>query len=260
MSWYWQTLQLADVIDIALLTFIIYRALVIIQGTRAVQSLLGLLSLVVLYALSDRLGWTTINWLLETLSVYIVLAILILFQEDIRRGLARAGRLFPRTFRQETDISIFQELVRASFTMSARRLGALIAIERDASLAEYIEPATQLDALVGQELLLSIFHPTSPLHDGAVVIRKSRLAAAQVFLPLTLSKSVSRIFGTRHRAAIGLTEATDSVVIIVSEERGTVSLVIGGQITPMADANALRQQLQELFQPSDTPTVRAEVS
>ena len=134
--------------------------------------------------------------------------------------------------------------------MGARRLGALIAIEREASLDEYVDPATHLDALVSQELLLSIFHPTSPLHDGAVVLQDGRLAAAQAFLPLSLSKDVSRVYGTRHRAAIGLTEATDALVIIVSEERGTVSLVQRGQITP---------KLQEIFQPADTPKIQVEV-
>lgn len=249
-SWLWDTLQVSDVIDILLLTYIIYRALRIIQGTRAVQSLVGLVALVWLYVLSDYLGLTTISWLLEKFSVYIVLAILILFQEDIRRGLARAGSFFP-SFTTNSDLPMLQELIKVSFVLSARRIGALIAIERNASLEEYVEPATQLDALVTEELLLAVFHPTSPLHDGAVVIQKGRAAAAQVFLPLSLSKNVSRFFGTRHRAAIGLTEATDAVVIIVSEERGTVSLVMDGQITPMPDANALRERLLALFQPAE---------
>lgn len=248
--WLWDTLQTSDVIDILLLSYIFYLTLRIIQGTRAAQSLFGLVGLVGLYVISDYAGLTTLSWLLEKFSVYVVLAILILFQEDIRRGLARAGRIFP-SFTTNSDLPMLQELIKVSFVLSARRIGALIAIERNASLEEYVEPATQLDALVTNELLLAIFHPTSPLHDGAVVIQKGRAAAAQVFLPLSLSKNVSRFFGTRHRAAIGLTEATDAVVIIVSEERGTVSLVINGEITPMADANELRSRLLGLFRPSE---------
>jgi diadenylate cyclase len=231
--------------------------LLLIQGTRAVQSLLGLLFLVALYAVSTRAGLSSINWLLETTSAHILLAIIIIFQEDIRKALARAGQILPSRFGADTDLPMVQELVKVSFTMGARRLGALIAIEREGSLDEYVEPASRLDALVSQELLLAIFHPTSPLHDGAVVLQDGRLAAAQVFLPLSLSKNVSRVYGTRHRAAIGLTESTDAVVIIVSEERGTVSLVMRGTITPMSDANELRQKLQEIFQPTDTPKVEA---
>lgn len=214
-----------------------------------------MLFLVALYAVSTRAGLSSINWLLETTSAHILLAIIIIFQEDIRKALARAGQILPSRFGSDTDLPMVQELVKVSFTMGARRLGALIAIEREGSLDEYVEPASRLDALVSQELLLSIFHPTSPLHDGAVVLQDGRLAAAQVFLPLSLSKKVSRVYGTRHRAAIGLTESTDAVVIIVSEERGTVSLVMRGTITPMSDANELRQKLQEIFQPVDTPKV-----
>lgn len=245
--WLWDALDVWDVIDILALTFIIYRALRIIQGTRAIQSLVGFVALIGLYALSDNLGLTTLSWLIEKFSGYVVLAILILFQEDIRRGLARAGSLFP-SFTTNSDLPMLQELIKVSFVLGARRIGALIAIERGASLEEYVEPATPLDAIVTEDLLLAVFHPTSPLHDGAVVIQKGRAAAAQVFLPLSLTKNVSRFFGTRHRAAIGLTEATDAVVIIVSEERGTVSLVLSGVISPMADANELRGKLLELFQ------------
>jgi len=247
-SWLWQTLQITDIIDIALLSYLIYRALILIRGTRAVQSLIGLVALVFLYALARQLGLTSVHWVLETISVYIVLAILILFQEDIRKGLARAGSLFPRSFGIESDLPMLQELVKVSFNLSARRIGALIAIQRRGSLQDYIDAGTLIDARVCQELLLAIFHPTSPLHDGAVIIQDGRVTAAQTFLPLTRSKSVSRIFGTRHRAAIGLTETTDAVVVLVSEERGTVSLVASGQITPVSDANEMRQKLQELFE------------
>ncbi len=253
LGWLWQTLTWFDVLDIAIMAWILYRAMLVIRGTRAIQSLLGLLVLVALYLVSGWIGLYTIHWVLEKFFVYIVLAVIILFQQDIRRGLATAGgRLFP-SIRTPTRVSMLEDLVRASFALASRRIGALIAIEREASLEEYVEPAAHLDALVSQELLLAIFHPTSPLHDGAVVIQKGRLAVAKAFLPLSHSKTVSRFFGTRHRAAIGLTEETDALVIVVSEERGTVSLVEHGQIMPTTDVNQLRDLLQETLQPGGGP-------
>ena len=141
-----------------------------------------------------------------------------------------------------------EELIKACFALASRRVGALVAIERSADLDEYVERATVIDAVVSHELMSAIFHPTSPLHDGAIVIQKNRISAAQAFFPLSLSKDISRFFGTRHRAAIGLTEETDAVAIIVSEERGTVSLVVDGRIMPTANANELREQIQKIMQ------------
>lgn len=248
-TWIWSELGLADVLDIALMSFLIYQAIRVLRGTRAFQSMLGLLALVLLYLASERLGLSTIRWLLDKLFVYIVLAVIILFQRDIRRGLAGAGgRLFPR-FATATDLSMLEDLVKASFSLASRRMGAIVVIERDATLDAWLEPASGLDARVSQDLLLAIFHPTSPLHDGAVIIQKGRVAAAKVFLPLSQSRSVSRMMGTRHRAALGLTEETDAVVIVVSEERGTVSVVQEGRITPCRDANELRSRLQTILQP-----------
>jgi diadenylate cyclase len=248
IAWLWQTLEWNDVLDIGIMSFLLYRALLILRGTRAFQSMIGLLGVLVLYVLAEQLGLASIHWLLEKFSVYIVLAVIILFQQDIRRGLARAGGRLVPGFRTQGDAVLREELVRACFTLASRRVGALIAIEREGSLDELVEGGTQLDALPSHDLVLSIFHPTSPLHDGAIVIQKGRLIAAQVFFPLSLSKDISRFFGTRHRAAIGLTEEADAIVIIVSEERGTVSIVQGGKITPTQDANELRAKLQEIFQ------------
>jgi diadenylate cyclase len=254
VSWLLDSIRWTDLLDIGMMAYIIYRALLILRGTRAIQSLAGLVVLILLYAGADWLDLVSIHWLLEKFFVYIVLAVIILFQQDIRRGLARAGgRLFFVSGRRTTDLSMLEELVRASFAMASRRVGALIAIERGASLDEYVESASILDARVSHDLLLSVFHPTSPLHDGAVIIQKNRVAAAQAFLPLTQSKSVSRFFGTRHRAGIGLTEETDAIVIIVSEERGAVSLVEGGTLRPASDANELREALQRVFQAADEP-------
>ncbi|MCK6505118.1 diadenylate cyclase CdaA [Myxococcota bacterium] len=249
LYWLWDVLGWADVLDIALMAFLIYRAIEIMRGTRAFQSVVGLAAVMLLYLASEKLGLLTIRWLLDKFFVYIVLTVIILFQRDIRLGLARAGgRLFPR-LSTATDLSMLEDLVKASFSLASRRIGALIVIERAASLDDWVEPATRLDARISQELLLALFHPTSPLHDGAIVVQKGRLAAAQVYLPLTQSKEVSRMLGTRHRAALGLTEETDAVVVIVSEERGTVSIVQEGRITPCRDANELRSRLQGILQP-----------
>lgn len=248
VSAYFENVRWTDVIDIGILWYVVYRTLLLMRGTRAFQSLVGLLLALVLYVLSGRLDLYAIHWMLEKFFVYIVLAVIVLFQADIRRGLAGAGgRLFP-SFSSQPAQNALEELVRASFVMASRRIGALVAIEREASLQEYADGGNRMDARISSELLLAIFHPTSPLHDGAVVVQKEKILAAKVFLPLSLSKDVSRFYGTRHRAAIGLTEETDAVVLIVSEERGTVSLVVAGEVQPVADANELRERLLECFQ------------
>jgi diadenylate cyclase len=238
-----------DLLDIVLLWFLVYRVLLLMRGTRAFQSLIGLLVLLAVYVVSGRLELYAIHWMLEKFFVYIVLAVIILFQSDIKRGLASTGgRLFP-SFTMRPDHTAMEELVRASFQMASRRIGALIAIEREASLDDYADSGHRIDARVSADLLLSVFHPTSPMHDGAAVIRHDRVLAAKVFLPLSLSREVSRFYGTRHRAAIGLTEETDAVVIIVSEERGAVSVVLAGEVLPVTDANELRDRLDTIFAP-----------
>lgn len=250
--WLLESIRWTDIVDIALMTWIIYRGLLIMRGTRAIETMVGLLALMLLYAVADYWEFLTLHALLSQFKIVVPVAVIVLFQKDIQRALANAGgRFFLTGNRAAAGLSlpIVEELVRASTTMASRRVGALIAIERAALLDHYVDPATRIDAEVSQELLLSIFHPTSPLHDGAVVLQKGRIAAAQVFLPLTQSKNVSRFFGTRHRAAIGLTEETDALVIIVSEERGTVSLVENGTLQPTQDANELRQRLQTILTP-----------
>lgn len=246
---YLRTLRVTDVVDILVLWFVLYRALLLVRGTRALQSLIGLLVALAVYVIAGQLELYAIHWMLEKFFVYIVIAVVILFQQDIRRGLAGAGgRLFTTFGSNKPDQTAMEEIVRASFLMAGRRIGALIALEREASLEEYGESGHRIDGRVSTELLLSIFHPTSPLHDGAVVIRQDKVLAAKVFLPLSLSKDISRFVGTRHRAAIGLTEETDAVVIIVSEERGTVAVVVAGELRPATDPNELRERLLECFE------------
>lgn len=246
-----------DWVDIIALAAVIYRVLVAMQGTRAVQSLVGLAIVGVLYLVSDAVGLSAVHWVLNNLFVYVVIAVLILFQDDIRRALARTGGLLGQEIlpARAKDANVLEELIKAAFALAQRRVGALIVIERSASLEPYVEGAHRLDAVVSTELLQSIFHPASPLHDGAVVISNGRILAAGVFLPITLSKEVSRAFGTRHRAAIGLSEETDGLCIVVSEERGTVTLAFGGTVTPIVDANDLRQRIGEkLGKPAPPPT------
>ncbi|NCG19800.1 MAG: TIGR00159 family protein [Rhodobacterales bacterium] len=240
------TIDLSDWLDIALLTFIIYRVLILMRGTRALQSLLGLTLVVVLYGLSEWMGLVTVHWVLDHMFVYIVLALLILFQEDIRRALARAGgTFFSQTYARPNDAKVLEQVVKVLFALAHRKIGALIVLERQASLEPYLEGAHPIDAVLSTELLQSIFHPSSPLHDGAVIISKQRIVAAGVFLPISLSKQIARTYGTRHRAAIGIPEATDGICLVVSEERGTVAMVHLGEIVPVADANELRQLLTE---------------
>jgi diadenylate cyclase len=247
LALYVGNLRLSDVLDIFILWFVLYQALILVRGTRGLQSLLGLGAALILYALAEQLGLYSVHWMLQKFLEYFPLAVLILFQADIRRGLAGAGgRLFP-AFSQAADQGAMEEIIRASFLMASRRIGALIAIEREATLRDYADSGNRLGARVSSELLLSIFHPTSPLHDGAVVVQRGNLLAAKVFLPLSLSKEVSRFMGTRHRAAIGLTEETDAVVVVVSEERGTVGVAVAGEVRTANDPSELRQRLLEAF-------------
>jgi len=198
--------------------------------------------------MSEYLGLYTIDWIIQSLWAQIVLAIIILFQPEIRRALAQMGEArFLPSFTSAEELKSIEEIVRASVALSSRQIGALIVIERETNLNDFIEMGTRLDAKVSHELLLSIFHPTSPIHDGAIIIRRNRVVAAGCFLPLTLSVEVSRAFGTRHRAGIGLTEETDSVVIVISEETGSITTAVSEQIEKNVDMGSLRDFLTEQF-------------
>jgi diadenylate cyclase len=238
-----------DWLDMGLLAVLIYGVLRVLRGTRAYQVLLGIMLLAAVYLAAGALGLAALHWVLDGFFLYAVLAVLILFQEDLRRVLAQAGgTVFSgREQRQAADAQILEEIVVAAFQLASRRVGALIALERLGSLEPLMEGAHPVDARVSKELFAALFHPTSPVHDGAVVVQRGRLAKAGVFLPISLSKNLPKIFGTRHRAAIGLTERTDAVCVLVSEERGTVAVVVEGQVQPVADVNELRQRLQELL-------------
>jgi diadenylate cyclase len=237
-----------DILDILLVTVILYRVLLIIKGTKAVQMLIGLGVLLTALVLSKYLGLYTIDWIIQSLWAQIVLAIIILFQPEIRRTLAQMGEArFLPSFATAEELRSLEEIIKTTVALSNRKIGALIVIEKDTDLKDFIEMGTQLDAKVSRELLLSIFHPTSPIHDGAVIIRGNRVVAAGCFLPLTLSAEISKSLGTRHRAGVGLTEETDAVVIIISEETGGIATAMGGDLTKNADTTSLRNFLTENF-------------
>ena len=238
-----------DALDIALVSFLIYELLLLIRGTRAVQMALSGGFLIGLFFLSEWLQLETVNWLIRNLAAYVVVAIIVLFQSDIRRALAHFGRApFFRYFERATSTDeTLEELVTAATTLSARRIGAIIVVERQIGLRNYIEGGIPLDATVTYDLMATIFQPGSPLHDGATIVQGDRVAAAACFLPLSVNPRVSRELGTRHRAAIGLTEENDAVAIVVSEETGIISLAIAGDLERGLTADALRLRLRALL-------------
>jgi diadenylate cyclase len=237
-----------DILDILLVAIILYSVLLIIKGTRALKILIGLMILLIGFLLSGYVGLYTMDWLIQSLWAQIVLALVILFQPEIRRTLAKMGeaRFLPSLTSAE-ELRSLEEIVRAAVALANRKIGALIVIEREKILEDFIEVGTPLDAKVSHELLLSIFHPTSPIHDGAVVIRGNRIIAAGCFLPLSLSAAISKIYGTRHRAGIGLSEETDAIIIIISEETGAISTAVRGKLEKNVDMGSLRDFLTETF-------------
>jgi diadenylate cyclase len=237
-----------DTIDIALVYYIFYRLLLIIKGTRAFQMLIGIGLIVLALVVARALEFYTLDWLLHSFWSQIVLAVVILFQPEIRRALAQVGerRLF-RSMSPGEGSKYVEETVKAAVSMANKRIGALIVLERDTDLTTIVEMGTELDAKVTKEILVSLFLPYSPIHDGAAIIRGGRIMAAGCFLPLTLSSNLSKSLGTRHRAAVGLTEESDAVVVVVSEETGEISVVSNGSIEHTLETPALRKALSDIF-------------
>jgi diadenylate cyclase len=243
------TVSWSDLLDIALVSFLIYELLLLIRGTRAVQMALSGGFLIGLFFLSDWLQLETVNWVIRNLGAYVVVAIIVLFQSDIRRALAHFGRArFFRYFERATSTDeTLEELVTAATTLSARKIGAIMVVERQIGLRNYIEGGIPLDATVTYDLMATIFQPGSPLHDGAAIVQGDRVAAAACFLPLSVNPRVSRELGTRHRAAIGLTEENDAVAIVVSVETWIISLAIAGDLERRLTADTLRIRLRALL-------------
>jgi diadenylate cyclase len=239
-----------DLVDIAIVAIVIYEGLKLIRGTRAVQMGVGTLFLVVLYFFSRWAPLQTVNWAIRNLFTYVVFAAIVLFQTDLRRALAHFGRTpFFRylTRTQENDDDAVEEVVVAATMLAEKRTGAIIALERAIGLRNYIESGIPLEAIVTHDLLVSIFQQAAPLHDGAVIIQEDRVAAAACFLPLTVNPQLSRELGSRHRAAIGLTEENDAIAVVVSEESGKISLAVDGRIERGLNGETLRRRLRELL-------------
>jgi diadenylate cyclase len=235
-----------DVLDILLVAYIIYRLLQFIRGTHTVQMALGACVLVVLYWASKWADLETINWMLRTFLPYLVFGVIVVFQSEIRKVLAHLGKTpFRGAFLARKQEEVLDEIVLAATTLASQRTGAIVVIERELGLRSYIETGIALDALVTYDLLISIFNPGTPLHDGAVILQANRVAAAACFLPLTVNPELSRTLGSRHRAAIGITEDTDALAVVVSEETGIISIVSSGRIKRDLDGRALTQALHE---------------
>jgi len=243
-----------DILDILLVAFIIYQLLLFLRGTHAVQMALGALVLVVLYWTSLLANLQTVNWLLRTFLPFMVFGIIVVFQSEIRKVLARLGKTpFLGSFSSKRKEEVIDEVVLAATTLASSRTGAIIVIERDMGLRSYIETGIALDALLTYDLLVNIFNPETPLHDGAVIIQGNRAAAAACFLPLTVNPELSRALGSRHRAAIGLSEDTDAVAVVVSEETGIISLVAEGRIRRELDGRQLTQALLDSLEGKSRP-------
>ena len=238
-----------DAIDIFCVFLVVYRLLLLIKGTRAVQILTGLGIVFIAFILSDRLQLFVINFLLKQFIDFSFLIVVILFQDEIRRALANIGRnpFLSGAVDKDDVAEALDDVVQASTLLASKRIGALIVLERQHGLKNYSEGSTLMDAHLSAELLLSIFQPSSPIHDGAVIIRGDKITAAGCFVPVTLENNMDRNLGTRHRAAVGLTQETDAIVIVMSEERGEISLVEFGEISRGLNANELKRRLYLAF-------------
>lgn len=243
-----EILRWQDLIDILLVYLIIYRILLLIRGTRAVQMLTGFGIILIIYFLAQRGKLYTLHNILSEFFNHLILILIIVFQEEIRKALTQVGRnpFFSSTNTIE-ELAIIEELCQACVALAKSKTGALIVIERETGLKNYVEAGTPLESRISQDLLSSIFQPASPIHDGAVIIRNSRISSAGCLLPISRDPSINRELGTRHRAALGLTQETDALVLVVSEERGEISLVHHGAMLRDLSEAELRHHLLELL-------------
>ncbi|WP_073027228.1 diadenylate cyclase CdaA [Lutispora thermophila] len=237
-------------LDIAIVAYIIYKFMQLIKETRAEQLVKGIIILLVVTKLSDVMQLHTIYWLLKNAMTVGAIAIIIIFQPELRRALEHIGRgkFFTKNELQVEELeTMLDEIIQAVSELSKNRTGAIIALEQETGLNEYIETGVRIDGIISSGLLINIFEPNTPLHDGAVIIRKNRIAAAGCFLPLTESQNLSKQIGTRHRAALGLTEISDSLVVIVSEETGVISFAREGKLSRYLDTKSLREILKNHY-------------
>src|SRR5580704_11794085 len=249
----WPPMSVSSIIDILLVALIVYEFLALIKGTRASLMLVGVAAMALVFYFS-RLGeLTTLHWLISTLLPYAVFALIVVFSAEIRQALARLGRklTFSRT---PAEADAYDDIALAANLFSQNQTGALIVIEREIGLRTYIESGVPLDAHLSYDLLATIFRPSAPLHDGAVIVQGDRIAAAACFLPLSMNPVLSTQLGTRHRAGIGITEETDAIAVIVSEETGAISLAVGGKIERDLTVEKLRERLSTLLPRYVPPT------
>ncbi len=243
---YIPVLRWQDIVDILVVAYIIYRVILLIRGTRAVQMAAGLALITMVYFAARWLQLYTLHWLLGTILSSLFLLIVIIFQDDIRRALTQMGQTPFIRMRIKTFHTL-EEIAKAASALSETKTGAFIVMERRVGLKDHIDSGVKLDAEVSKPLLESIFNKNSPLHDGAVIIQKGKLTVAGCVLPLSTSPYIERELGTRHRAAIGITEQTDAVAVVVSEETGAISVAMNGKLTRNVDAGTLRRILHNAF-------------
>ena len=242
-------LRWRDVFDILVVAALIYRVLTLFRGTRAVQITIGLGVVGAAAVVARSLELTSLSWLLDHFWSFWVVALLVVFQPELRRALGWIGQawLLQRLTGGAERAQVVEEIARAADSLAARRIGALLVVERATGLRQLAELGVALDAIVSSDLLTSVFLPYSPLHDGAVIIQGGRVVAAGCFLPLSRNTQIGRALGTRHRAALGIAEESDAIAVIVSEETGSISIAVSGTIEPVADVDALRHRLNELL-------------
>ncbi len=258
----YSNIRIRDIVDIVIVAIVLYNLFKLIRETRAEQLVKGIFAIFVFEKISGE-GWLelyTINWILKNTMTVGVIAILIVFQPELRRGLEYIGRsrFFTKSFLEikgESLSKTVDEIVEACASLSRQKIGALIVIERETGLKEVVETGTKIDGIVSSNLLINIFIPNTPLHDGAVIIKDDTIKAAACFLPLTDNMNLSKELGTRHRAGIGISERSDSLSIIVSEETGAISIAENGTIARHLDSKTLRQILMDMYKPKDSPQI-----
>jgi diadenylate cyclase len=248
MSELFEQFSFWTMVDIMIIAYIIYHILLLIRGTRAAQMLTGILIVIAAFLLSSFVPLTTLNWVMNKFYSSFIIILIILFQDDIRHVLSRMGK---KSFIPGSDplssAQILDEITRAASVLASKKIGALIVLERNIILSRYIEVGIALDARVSKELMLAIFLPSSPVHDGAVIIQQGRVAAAGCFLPLTRDQNLDPNWGTRHRAAIGISQETDAIVVLVSEEGASMALVVDGKVSRKMDTKELKKSLNDLL-------------
>ena len=243
----WPHVSMTNVIDILLVAIVIYQFLMLVRGTRAAPMLVGVAAVALAFYIARIGELTTLSWLVSTLVPYVVFALIVVFQSEIRHALANLGSRLTLSRASNSESDAYDDIVLAANLFSQNQTGALIVIEREIGLRTYIESGVPMDARLSYDLLATIFRPSAPLHDGAVIVQKDRIAAAACFLPLSMNPVLSTQMGTRHRAGIGITEETDAIAVIVSEESGAISLAVAGNFERDMTVEQLRERLSTLL-------------